>query len=239
MPIYKIDLHAHCDYDPHDVLNYSAYDMVDAAVELGLNAFAITPHRKVFFDLDAEAYARKRGVLLIPGVELMISGVEILLLNLRPEEIHRKFTFDDLRLLRGKRGKDFLTVAPHPFYPRHSCAGRVIHEVNDCLDAIEHAHLYTPLWNPNQKAIEWARKYRKPLVANSDMHIFNMFGCQYTEVDATELTYTALFEAIRANRVRAHTPAPDVLHLMEFTLRCVVFQWIAKRLMKRHVSSRE
>jgi len=233
MPVYNIDLHAHCDCDPHDVLNYSPYDMVNEAVDAGLNAFAITPHGKVFHDPDAQAYAEKRGILLIPGIELLVSGFEILLLNVRPDEVHRKFTFDDLRKLRKRRGPDFLTVAPHPFYPRQTCVGPMINEAADCLDAVEHAHFYTPLWNPNQKAIEWARKHGKPLVANSDMHILDMFACQYTEVEAPELSLTALFDAIRASQVRAHTPTPDLIHIMEFAMRGVLFQGLAKVLQSR------
>lgn len=230
MPVFKIDLHAHCHVDTQDQLVYTPQDMVDRAVELGLQAFAITPHGRVFHDPESIAYAAKRGILLIPGVEKLVEGVEVLLLNVQPEEIPEPFSFKDLRRLREARRSrgDFLAVAPHPFYPRQTCIGSRMDEVADLLDAVEHAHLYTFFWNPNRKAIRWCRRNHKPLVANSDTHLFEQFGCQYTEVVAEALTIPALFEAIRQGKVRAVTPRPGLSHLINFAVRVSVFQNIAR-----------
>jgi len=64
----KTDLHIHTAEDPRDNISYSARDMIDRAGELGFDVLSITNHNVVTYDEDLAAYAKKKGILLIPGI---------------------------------------------------------------------------------------------------------------------------------------------------------------------------
>lgn len=98
----KADLHLHTSDDPCDRIDYSAEILIDTVAENGLDVMAITSHTEVIFNEYLAAYARERGVLLIPAVELNIEKKNVLLLNPDTEQA-RATTFADLRRL-GKRG---------------------------------------------------------------------------------------------------------------------------------------
>ncbi len=202
MPLYRIELHNHCDCDSHDALDYSARQLIDAAVQHGVHVLAITPHRDVFHDPDAAAYAQSLGVLLIPGVEKMIEGREIVLLNVRPEDIPPKMDSEDLARLRNQKGESLFVFAPHPFYPRRTCIGPVMDRFTELLDAVEWCHLYHNLYNPNLPAARWAEANGKAVIATSDTHHLDGFARNAAEVEAEALEPAALFRAIRGGKIR-------------------------------------
>ena len=68
----KVDLHLHTADDPLDRIRHSGAELVDRAAALGFDALAITLHDAQFDAARLRAYARERGVLLIPGVERTI-----------------------------------------------------------------------------------------------------------------------------------------------------------------------
>ncbi|MDX6765899.1 MAG: PHP-associated domain-containing protein [Candidatus Methylacidiphilales bacterium] len=207
MPTYRVELHNHCDCDPQDALDYSARDLVDACVARGVQVLAITPHREVFHDPDAVNYARSRGVLLLPGVEKMIEGREIVLINVAPGDIPHLMAREDLEALRLAKGGDLLVLAPHPFYPRDSCVGPVLDRFARLIDVIEWCHLYLGFYNPNRRAAEWAEKNHKPLIATSDTHALALFGRNTAVVEAETLEARAVFQAIRAGKItNTHRP---------------------------------
>jgi predicted metal-dependent phosphoesterase TrpH len=233
---FHVDLHHHCNCDPIDHLSYSAQDLVDEAAEKGLHAIAITPHRDVFADPHAVTYAREKGVLLIPGVEKMIEGMEVVILNVTPPEISEEFSFSDLADLRERRGGDILVFAPHPFYPRPTCVGPRLDEFPHLFDAVEHAHLYVRGWNPNLKAIQWASQNNKAVLANTDSHGLGVLGRNYSIVEASELTCSSLFDSIRAGQVEIVSQPHSLIQFGFFAVRTVLYQALC-RLMKRGTAS--
>ena len=137
--VLKADLHLHT-REGESWIAYEARDLVDRAARDGYHVLSITNHNTVTFSEDLAAYARERGILLIPGVEATIEGKHVLLYNLDvpPARIR---TFADLRRLQAA---DWLVVAAHPFFPHPSCLrDRVLREI-DLFDAIEFSHFYTP-----------------------------------------------------------------------------------------------
>ena len=102
----KADLHLHT-RDGDRFIAYDARGLIDRAARDGF----------VTFSEDLGAYARERGILLIPGVEATIEGKHVLLYNIDvdPERIR---TFADLR---RRRSPEWLVVAPHPFFPASFC----------------------------------------------------------------------------------------------------------------------
>jgi predicted metal-dependent phosphoesterase TrpH len=71
--VLKTDLHLHTSEDPADVILHDSYALIDRAVELGFDAVAITLHDRQLTDGRVFAYARERGICVLPGVESWIA----------------------------------------------------------------------------------------------------------------------------------------------------------------------
>lgn len=235
MPVFRTDFHHHCNIDPVDVLFYSPQDLITHAKSFGIDALAITPHGEVYHDPQVIEWAKDQGVLLMPAIEKRIEGKEVLLINVTKEQVPRKMNFSDLKHLKEFRGDDFLTIAPHPFYPMRDCLRRELMDLYvDLIDAVEWAHFYFPFANPyNQEAKSWAKENGKPLLANSDTHTLSMLGRNYSEVTADELTPSSLFNAIRAQQVRYVSRPPSPYELLDFIAKTVMFQPFARRIAGR------
>ena len=202
----KVDLHLHTADDPLDRIAHGAAALVDRAAALGFGALAITLHDAQLADERLAAYARERGVVLIPGVERTIRGRHVLLLNFPAAAITRVRSFDDLARL--KASGDGLVVAPHPFFPGRTCLGAVLDAYAGAFDAVEWTYFWTRGLNFNRRAARWAQARAKPLVGNSDLHDLRQLGRTYSLVDAPG-DAGAICEAIRAGRVELRTgPVP-------------------------------
>lgn len=215
----KVDLHTHTNYViPKRDSKLSPKQLIDFAASRGYEVLAITEHASLSLLLggieyidaplktyyDFKGYARKKGVLLIPGVESFVEGKEVLLINFKGDAKKVK-TFEDVERLKEE---NVLVIAPHPFYKKPSCLGRKLVQHIDVFDAIEYCHFYTSFINPNKKAVEIAKKYGKPLVANSDAHKLYQLDINYTLVDA-EKSIDSVLEAVRKNKVKIVTkPLP-------------------------------
>jgi predicted metal-dependent phosphoesterase TrpH len=186
--------------DPRDVLEHDAFDLVDRAARLGYQVIALTLHGRVHAPAALIEYAAARGVLLIPGVELCLQGKEVLLLGAEAGEAEALQSLGDLRALRRRRGAEVLTIAPHPFYGRGQCLGRVLGENPDLFDAIELCHFYTSWWNPNRKAEAVSCQIGRPMIACSDTHQLKWMRHHYCRLDAAA-TKEDVFAAIRAGRI--------------------------------------
>lgn len=197
---------------------------IDRAVEVGLDAIAITWHGRAFEHPRAVAYARERGLLLIPGMETNLHGKRhTLCLNVTPRCVPGRSTLEDLRKLRDN--PEVFVVAPHPYYPHGACLRRTIDRHPELFDGVEWCHLHVN-WlrgslNPNVRARRWAERHGKPLMAFSDAHFLPEIGQVYTEVEADELSTEALFEAMRQCRVR-FTPKPLTLGFFARKIKDVV-----------------
>src|SRR5215510_13131804 len=112
----KIDLHIHTLDDPKDAIDYSAHQLLERARSLGFGVLAITLHDAVFDRTEVFADARAMGILLISAAEMRLEGADVIVLNVKAEEVRELKTFSDLRALRQKRGRSIFTIAPHPFY---------------------------------------------------------------------------------------------------------------------------
>jgi predicted metal-dependent phosphoesterase TrpH len=205
----KVDLHLHTGEDPYDGLRYPATALIDRAVALGFAAIAVTLHGKVLDDPRIFAYARERGLLLIPACESRIQKVDVLLYNVTQREVDGIRSFAALRAFKRARGDDLLVIAPHPYYPVGHSLGRYLEAEMDLFDAIEQAQLHLPWLDYNRRARAVAARHGKPVVANSDAHNLWMFGRHYTWVEAGP-TVPEIFAAIKAGRVQWHSPPVGV-----------------------------
>jgi predicted metal-dependent phosphoesterase TrpH len=197
----KVELHTHTSDDPIDRIPHTVPELIDRAAALGYQAFAITLHD---YQLDIRrftAYARERGIVLIPGIERTIQGRHVLLLNFQSgaEDVR---TFEDLARL--KRRANGLVVAPHPFFPAPTCLGRYLDRYPMLFDAVECNAMFTASVNFNRRAEHWAVRHGKPLVGNCDVHRLRQLGTTYSLVDA-ELHPDDICAAIAAGRVRVES----------------------------------
>lgn len=234
----KADFHMHTKEDPYDwFIKYSAKDIIRLAAKKNFDVLSITLHNRVFCPQSLKDYARKKGILLIPGAEPMIEKKDVLLINVDNNILSRIKKIDDLEKIRGSS----LVVAPHPFFLTGNCLeGKLIKHI-DRFDAIEFSHFYTrALVNPlfkfiagNAKALAIAEKYNKPVIGTSDAHKLYEFGTTYTMLDC-EKRKDDILEAVRKNRIKLETkPMPVHLFLLRITTGIFQEGLIGKALMKK------
>ena len=218
----KVDLHIHTLDDPKDHLDYSAHQLLERARELGFGALAITLHDKVFDQAEVFAEAAAIGIVLIQAAEMRIEGADVVLLNVRPNEIENLRTFDDLRQLRTRRGESLFCFAPHPFFHLGASIGERLLKEIDCFDAIEICHFHKGLFDLNRRARRVAEIHHKPLLATSDAHRLHAFGAHYTSIPRQrEQTAEAVLRALRTGPLRLTSPSSSWGDL--FNVWCFVF----------------
>ncbi|MFA6242880.1 MAG: PHP-associated domain-containing protein [Candidatus Hydrogenedentales bacterium] len=209
----KADFHTHTADDPNDTLCHSSEMLIDAAAAEEVEVLAITCHERFVYTESLSRYAERRGILLIPGIEAMIEGSHVLILN--PDDAHiRAKTFGELRAL-GRGNAAF--IAPHPFYPTPNSLHRTLGENHDLFDAIEWCSLYLGPLNPNVFAAQAARRYRLPMVGTSDTHELPYCGNTFSWIEA-EPTIAGVVEAIRGGRVEVETRSWSPLPAARFAL---------------------
>jgi len=195
----KVELHSHTSDDPEDLIPHDAYQLIERAAARGYHALAITLHDRQLDLAPFTAFARARGVTLIPGIERTISGKHVLLINFSRGGTESVRTFDDVRHLRTReRG---LVVAPHPFFPSRCCLHSLADQHHDLFDAVEYNAMFTATVNFNVRAERWAATHGLPMVGNGDVHRLDQLDTTWSLVDA-DPDPDAICAAIRAGRVR-------------------------------------
>ncbi len=212
----KVDLHIHTLDDPKDVLDYSAHELLERARSLGFQVLAITLHDAVFDRAEVIADAAVMGILVIPAAEVRLEGADVIVLNVRADEVAALRDFDDLRQLRARRGDSIFTIVPHPFYVVGGSIGceRLLREM-DCFDAIEFCHFHKGFFNPNRAAARVAAKFGKSLIATSDAHRLHAFGSHYTSIRRpAALTVAGVFDGLRRGPIRLTSPPCSLVDLV-------------------------
>ncbi|MDD5177857.1 MAG: PHP-associated domain-containing protein [Candidatus Nanoarchaeia archaeon] len=205
----KADLHIHTNHvQKKREGHYSPKEAINILSKKGYEVLALTEHaslhgcfiKKTYKDAlnsyyHFKDYAKKKNVLLIPGVEKYVGGGEVLILNYR--DFDKIKEFEDLEKVREENG---LIVAPHPFYPM-GLRKKLIENIK-YFDAIEYSMYYLNHFNYfNNKAEKTAKKYNKPLLANSDGHWKFQLGRNYSLIDSNK-NVDSVLEAIRKNKVK-------------------------------------
>jgi len=194
----KVELHTHTDFDPADVIAYSAHQLIDDAARQGFDVLSITCHDGLQWSSSLADYASTAGILLIPGVEATVEGRHVLIYGL--QRFRPPMSFSQLRALRRSH-PEILILAPHPFFPGRTSLGQKLLQYEDCFDGIEYSHFYTRQMNFNQKAVETARALDKPVVGTSDVHLLRQLGKTYSYVKVRERTVPSVVAAIKAGQV--------------------------------------
>lgn len=193
----KSDFHLHTSDDREDHIPHSAKELITHAARRGFKALAITNHNTFTFNLELQNYAEDRGVLLIPGIEKLIEGKHVLILNAFPAAEKIK-TFDDL--WKAKDDGLFL-IAPHPFFKTARCLGKKLYQNLGLFDALEFTFFYSKWLNLNRGVTKLARKEGMPVVGNSDCHLLKYMGACHSLILAEEQSTEAVLSGIRNNQV--------------------------------------
>jgi predicted metal-dependent phosphoesterase TrpH len=212
----KFDLHVHSRYSKDS--KASLDDILNVALERGLDGFAICDHDTIEGGIACEKRAKELGlkITVIPGVEVSSSKGHILVLGARkniepllsPEE-----TIERARQLGG------VVIIPHPY--KQSSHGIGDFEGLD-IDAVEVFNSRCLFNDANRKAEIEANRLGIPGVAGSDSHIPEMVGQAYTEIDASENTMEAVLTAIREGKVAPtgkNTPTTVILEQMSGSVK--------------------
>ena len=211
----KTDFHTHAGVDSNHALAYSPRQLIDRMAKLGYDAVSITNHDRIAFSNELKGYAKKRGILLIPGIEKRIEGKEVIMLNVTKEMAEKVKTFDDLE---KHKDENLFVIAPHPFYPDPKALHSKLLENIKLFDGIEFSHFYIRGLTFNTKAVEIAERYRLPLVGTSDCHMFEQLNRTYSMVDSGK-NIDSVFEAMKKRKTRLITePLPFLKALKILTL---------------------
>jgi predicted metal-dependent phosphoesterase TrpH len=247
VPHFRVELHTHCHGDPVDgYIRHNIFQHIDRAKEVGLDAIAVTWHRKIIAMPEAFAYAREKGVLLIPGMEADVDRRHLVVLNLSEGDLPGDPTWNQIRALRLRK-PEVLVMAPHPFYPHPCCLGNSMNAHTDCIDAVEWCRIHVN-WlpgrvSPNLRAARWAQQHGKALIACSDAHTLKVIGTNASTVEADELTVESIFAGIRAGRVAFHRNSLDFAVLLHETGKAMksqprhIARWAKAKIRKRRAGS--
>lgn len=198
--ILKANFHLHTSEDPLDLfINYNVYEAIDRAKKSGYSVLALTCHDKFVYKKEYGKYAREKGILLIPGIEVEIKRGHVLILN-ATKEAEKVKTFAALKKYKEKNKKAFV-IAPHPYFGMFSLNGRLKKNIA-LFDAIEKNWFFTLGFNRNKKAREIAEKYSKPYIASSDTHNLKYLQKSFTLIEAPKLQTSSIFKAIREGQTQ-------------------------------------
>ncbi|HIJ73817.1 MAG TPA: PHP domain-containing protein, partial [Candidatus Hydrogenedentes bacterium] len=145
-------------------------------------------------------FSRQRGILLVPGVELLVEGKHVVVLNPDKDQCAAR-TYSELRAL-GRRNA--VILAPHPYYPLDHCLRNALVKNIDVFDAIEYSSVYLRGIGFNGRARRVAQRFGLPLVGTSDMHFEPFTDTTFTWIQA-EPCVNSVVEAVREGRVRLDT----------------------------------
>ncbi len=221
----KADFHSHSKEDKKDIISYGAKELIDEAVKQGFEILALTHHNKVFYEKEIWKYAQKKGILLIKGMEAEINKKHVIILGMGEKEAAgiELETMRDLKEIK-KQGKTI--IAPHPYYGFGSL-GKELEENINLFDAIEYCHFYTKWFNRNnKKAIRIAKKYNKPMIGSSDVHLLSHFGKTYSMIKVKKKNEREVIKAIKQGKVKVKTkPLPTYKFLGRFLRSLILHPW--------------
>ncbi|MFH0870177.1 MAG: PHP domain-containing protein [archaeon] len=234
----KAEFHIHTNGDPYDngFVSYSARDLIKVAAKKKFDVLSITNHNRVFFNSSLKDYARKKGILLIPGAEPLIQGKDVVLVNVSNNDLNRLKKLDDL----DKLDDSALVIAPHPYFLFGHCLGRKLMKHIDSFDAIEYSHFYTrAMLNPffkflngNARALKMAKRYNKPVVGTSDAHKLYEFGRTYTLVDSAK-NKDDIIAAVKKNRIKLVSSPMPISHFAWRSMAAVFEEGLIAHVLKK------
>ncbi len=191
----RIDLHLHTCYSPD--ASTTLEELVFHAEKKGLDGVAITDHSTVE---GAFELAKRKQIIVIPGLEVEASGSHILGLNLKTTIPPKLSITETVQRIHDAGG---VAVIAHPGAVLKSRLQE--EEIKDSnLDAAETINAAAfPFSLSNYLSHRIAERMRLPQTGGSDAHHPSEIGTAYTLIDA-EPKPDDIAEAIRKGAVTPH-----------------------------------
>lgn len=191
----KCDLHCHTGYSYDSTAKPE--EMVEAALQKGINCLAICDHEEIKGARKAVEYAKDRPILIIPGIEIKSKEGDILGLNIKeiiPNKLSARETIKKIKELGG------LAIIPHPFGWSCSFKGDLEDLIPD-IDGLEviNASIFG---RGNKKALIFSQKHNLPVTAGSDAHFPNFVGRVYLEIPGDNLSIEEVLNQIKKGAVK-------------------------------------
>lgn len=217
----KTSLHIHTSEDKKDghIINYNVYNLIDEAEKSGFNVLGFTPHNKFVFKEEFAEYAKKKGILLIPGVERGLGrflNQHVIILNC-DKTIEKVKTFKQLLKYKNEHPGVFILV-PHPTYTRLiSIGARKLKKYIHLFDAIEYSCAYSKKLNfHNKKAKAIAARFQKPIISTADAHVLKKLNTDFAIIEAMDLTAESIFQAIKYGKFKNVTAPQSLFDLAKY-----------------------
>jgi hypothetical protein len=160
----------------HTNYSFDTYTPVSKIISwlqnLGINFAAITDHETIQGALEAKRISKNSSLQIIVGAEYLTEKGDIMGLFLE-KEIKTKESKKVIQEIKAQNG---IVVLPHP-YKAHKLDPELINSV----DVIEVYNARTSDAR-NNKALELAKKYKKPMIAGSDAHFLS-------EIELTQMQF--------------------------------------------------
>lgn len=230
----KINLHAHTKEDTLDgrFIRYNIYQLIDRAHALHFQALALTGHNHFICRQEYIAYAQQRGILLIPGIELLIkfsrfNHAHVIVLNCTAH-IEHLATIEELVQYKNTHPEIFI-LAPHPNSGFFSMGLKNIAKYTKLFDAVEHTWFYSRLFNVNRRLAQLLKKEHKPFIATSDCHTFRYINQDYAIVSVDQLDADSIFAAIKNNNFVNHSRSkhlPELIIYVAYMILVASFSYL-------------
>lgn len=227
----KASLHIHTKEDLSDgrVISYDVFKLIDEAHKFKFQVLALTCHKSLATQPLAIKYARARGILLIPGIELELEEgsrrPHVVVLN-SDTEVLRVKNLVELRQYKNKHPAIFILAA-------HPCAGsrwslglELLTKYIQVFDAVEHTWFYSAWFNSNKAVIALAKKFDKPVIATGDLHTLKYLNSDYTFIEANSLKLKDVLSALKAGRVTNVTKTKSLREMFLFLMKFLVWSTI-------------
>jgi len=190
-----LELHSHSWYSKGKILGEenlaSPVEMVREARLRGLDGIAITDHNNLK-SWDSLKKLKFDDFVIIPGEEISTRQGHLLALGITEEIKPGQDVFETMDKVHQQGG---ITIAPHPF----DLAKKGIQGLSRFADGIEVFNAMCLDKFANLRALKYAGKFNKPMVAGTDAHQKEWVGSGITKVDCEFDLDTILKELISGN----------------------------------------
>jgi hypothetical protein len=202
----RIDIHVHTEVgSPCSRLRVG--ELVQRAIQLGLDGVCITEHNTVHGVEGAKAVGEREGLLVLGGIEVRcLEGDFVLFLRDGLYDIEERLTSRDLRvrdLITLVHGVDGVIFPVHPYRIDAPSIGDEIYKI-DGFDAIEVLNGNSS-WEENRLAQATAQDLNLVGLGGSDAHFPEQVGIYSTIFEDIEIRDESdLVDAIKSKRVRPY-----------------------------------
>jgi len=185
----KIDFHIHTKFS-WDAFS-SPQEVVDSAIENGIDCICITDHGEIKGAIEAMKYGFDKNILVIPGIEILSQSGDILGINVKkiiPNYLSAQRTIKEIHKQGG------MAIFPHPFWLFGNSNGKKKNLL--MADAIEvfNADVFS---FANKRALKFSKRNGLPFTAGSDAHKAKFIGRGYLEIPKKNISEKEVIEEVK------------------------------------------